>query len=406
MRGGNGLGRPYASVSAQALLALSIDVMGLFAGGIVSLLSPWFRSRPWLLALYPPILTVRGDISGIFSGNLSTMLHLGLIYPRLRRNTETYYSLISSIYVLTFLDTLGMGLIAFILNISLGVASLEHLPLYLLVPSVTCILAVLCSMPLTILIAIMGYRRGLDPDIIVYPWLSSINDILVSASYAAVAALIIIIGDLGFRILLAGFLCALLVSLLIIHRRWRNSLFREIIREGTAAVILSTLLASFNGVVLSRLRAGIASHPGILILYPSLIDTLGDIGSIIGSLTTTSLALGYIRSLRGLLNEGLRRTLRVEAVAAPLHLLFALITYLLLGMPNVGVLRFLISVSLLTNLLSFLSISLLALLLAHITHRRGLNPDNVVIPAITSASDTTATLTLLPALAITSLIGL
>ena len=50
-------------------------------------------------------------------------------------------------------------------------------------------------------------------------------------------------------------------------------------------------------------------------------------------------------------------------------------------------------------------LSLLALLLAHITHRRGLNPDNVVIPAITSASDTTATLTLLPALAITRLIA-
>jgi len=101
----------------------------------------------------------------------------------------------------------------------------------------------------------------------------------------------------------------------------------------------------------------------------------------------------------------LRRTLRVEAVAAPLHILFALLAYLLLGLPDVEVLKFLISVSLLTNLLSFLSISLLALLLAHITHRRGLNPDNVVIPAITSASDTTATLTLLPALAITRLIA-
>jgi len=406
VRGKNGLRRPYVSVSAQALLALSADVMGLFAGGLVSLLSPWFRSRPWLLALYPPILTVRGDISGIFSGNLSTMLHLGLIAPRLRRNTETYYSLLSSIYVLTFLDTLGMGLIAFILNLSLGIISPLYLPLYLLVPLVTCILAVLCSMPLTILIAIIGYRKGLDPDIIVYPWLSSINDILVSASYATVAALIIIIWDLGFKILLTGFLAALVLSLLIIWRRWRDPLFREIIREGTVAVILSTLLASLNGVVLSQLREGIASHPGIIVLYPSLIDTLGDVGSIIGSLTTTSLALGYIKSLRDLLDEGLRRTLRVEAVAAPLHLLFALITYLLLGMPNMGVLKFLVSVSLLTNLLSFLSISLFALLLAHITHRRGLNPDNVVIPAITSASDTTATLTLLPALAITRLIGL
>ena len=403
VRGRSGLRRPYASVSAQALLALSIDSMGLFAGGLVSLLSPLFRSRPWLLALYPPILTVRGDISGIFSGNLSTMLHLGLIYPRLRRNTETYYSLISSIYALTLLDTLGMSLIAFLLNLPLGIASMRHLGLYLLLPTVTCLSAVLISIPLTTLMAISGYRRGLDPDIILYPCLSSINDLLVSGSYAAVATLST--SHLGVGILSALFISALISAAAIIYMHRGDELFTSVIREGTLTVLSSTLLASLNGVVLSGLREGILRHPGILILYPSLLSTLGDIGSIIGSLTTTSLALGYVRDLKGILDEGLRRTLRVEAVAAPLHLLFALIAYLLLGMPNLAVLRFLVSVSLLTNLLSFLSISLLALLLAHITHRRGLNPDNVVIPAITSASDTTATLTLLPALAITRLIG-
>jgi len=404
VRGERGLRRPYASVSAQALLALSVDSLGLLAGGLVSLLTPLLRSRPWLLALYPPILTVRGDISGIFSGNLSTMLHLGLIYPRIRGNTRTYYSLISSIYVLTLLDTLGMGLIAFMLNLPLGIASIGHLGLYLLLPTVTCLVAVLISIPLTTLIAISGYRRGLDPDIILYPCLSSINDILVSGSYAAVAALSIT--KLGVWMLSMLFLSALMAAAAIIYLFRGDELFASIIREGTLTVLFSTLLASLNGIVLSRLREGILRHPGILILYPSLLSTLGDIGSIIGSLTTTSLALGYVRSLRGILDEGLRRTLRVEAVAAPLHILFALLAYLLLGLPDVGVLRFLISVSLLTNLLSFLSISLLALLLAHITHRRGLNPDNVVIPAITSASDTMATLTLLPALAITRFIGL
>jgi len=402
VRGESGRRRPYASVSAQALLALSVDVMGLFAGGLVSLLSPWFRSKPWLLALYPPILTVRGDISGIFSGNLSTMLHLGLILPRVRGNTDTYRSLISSIYVLTLLDTLGMGVIAFALNLLLGIASPGHLGLYMLLPTVTCLSAVLLSIPLTTLIAIAGYRRGLNPDIILYPCLSSINDILVSGSYAAVATLAAT--PLGLRLLALLFLSALLAALAITYR-WRgDDLFRDVLREGTLMVLLSTLLASLNGVVLSGLTEGILRHPGILILYPSLTSTLGDIGSIIGSLTTTSLALGYVRGLRGILDEGVRRTLRVEAAAFPLHLLFAFAAYLLLGAPDAAVLRFLIAVSLLSNLLSFLTISLFALLLAHVAHRRGLNPDNVVIPTITSASDTVATLTLLPVLTLTGLL--
>lgn len=379
--------------------------MGLFAGGLVSLLSPWFRSRLWLLALYPPILTVRGDISGIFSGNLSTMLHLGLILPRFKRNTDTYYSLISSIYVLTFLDTLGMGLISFTLNLLLSIASPTHLSLYLLISTMTCILAVLVSMPITMFIAITGYKRGLDPDIIIYPYLSSINDVLVSASYVATSTLALI-SDLGFSILLTAFLSSLIISALIAWKKRGDPLFREIIGEGTVTVLLSTLLASLNGIILLRLTGGILRHPGILILYPALIDTLGDIGSIIGSLTTTSLTLGYVRGLRGILNEGLRRTLRVEVVAAPMHLLYALVAFLLLGMPSVEVLLFLMAISLLSNLLSFLAISLFTLLLAHITYKRGLNPDNVVIPAITSTSDVVATFTLLPALAITRLLAL
>ncbi len=58
------------------------------------------------------------------------------------------------------------------------------------------------------------------------------------------------------------------------------------------------------------------------------------------------------------------------------------------------------------NLLSFGVISVFALYSAHRAFERGLNPDNVVIPAITTASDTAATLALSPAVAAARLLGL
>ncbi|KON30725.1 hypothetical protein AC482_03185 [miscellaneous Crenarchaeota group-15 archaeon DG-45] len=135
-----------------------------------------FTAAPWIVALFPPILTIRGNISGIFAGNLSTMLHLGLIRPQLRGNTDVYGRLVSAVFVLTFVDTLGMGVISFALNLLFGRASLGQLYIFALVPTIACTMAVSISIPLTSFIAITAYRRGLNPDILVYPILSSVND--------------------------------------------------------------------------------------------------------------------------------------------------------------------------------------------------------------------------------------
>ena len=58
----------------------------------------------------------------------------------------------------------------------------------------------------------------------------------------------------------------------------------------------------------------------------------------------------------------------------------------------------LVVVAVSANVSSFIIISLLALVVANITFKRGLNPDNLVIPAITSISDSVATLCIFPAI--------
>jgi len=76
-----------------------------------------------------------------------------------------------------------------------------------------------------------------------------------------------------------------------------------------------------------------------------------------------------------------------------MHIIFALIT----SITKVGMnIRLLIGIALFSNLSNFIIISIFALLIAQQAFKRGLNPDNVVIPVITTLSDTIATLTLLP----------
>jgi cation transporter-like permease len=104
-------------VFAQSILALIFNVCGLFSGRLLLIFSPLFTSSPWILTIFPLVLTVRGDIGGILSGKLGTMLHTGEVKPQFTKNTSSFYSLLSSIFVLTFADTVGMGIIAFFTNL-------------------------------------------------------------------------------------------------------------------------------------------------------------------------------------------------------------------------------------------------------------------------------------------------
>jgi mgtE-like transporter len=396
----------FETVPGQTLLALSFNLVSLFAGGLMAVFTPLFSASPWILALFPPVLTVRGGIGGIFSGNLATMLHLGLVKPRLRDNTPSYYGLVKSVMTITVVDTLILGSVSFLFNLASGTATFGMWHIFVSVPTVACTLAVGFSVPITSYIAIMTYRRGLDPDIIVYPILASMNDIIVTAFYVTVVSLVLMGGPaiLGLGALFALILAAVAV---LAYRSRGDTFFRQTIREGTTVVVLGSLFGSVNGVMLSRMSGTLERTPGLMAMYPALTNALGNIGSIIGSQATTGMALGYARGFMEELEDAGRSIAQVEAPAAFMHLVFAFTAWLITGPGFPGVsLATLLAVALTANLLSFGVISVLALYSAYLAFERGLNPDNVVIPAITTASDTTATLALSPAVAIARLLGL
>jgi mgtE-like transporter len=396
----------YSSIPAQTLIALLFNTLSLVAGGLISIFTPQFKAAPWILALFPPVLTIRGGIGGIFSGNLATMLHIGLIRPQMRKNTPVYYQLISSIFVITLVDTLIMGGVSFLLNLALGRVSVQHLLVFMVVPPVACVTAMAVSIPLTMMIAIMTFRRGLNPDILVYPILASVNDIVVSTVFVATVFLVLWGG--GYTILLwVIFLLILVVTGYIAWRNWRVPFFFKTIKEGATVVVTSSVFGSLNGAFLSGMSAELLRYPGVMVLYPGLTNALGNIGAIIGSTTTTNLALGYIRDLRDEVKASISTIMQVEGVALLIHGFFGLVTYLIVK-PSVKAadLASLISVAVLSNLISFIPIALVALAVAHAAYKRGLNPDNVAIPVITTVADTAATLTLFLVLNILDLIGL
>ncbi len=386
-------------VLLQALLALAFDLGGLLSGGLLLVFSPLFESAPWILALFPPLLSVRGDIGGIFAGKLGTMLHLGEAEPRLRKNTAEFYSLIKSMFFLTFVDTIGIGFFAFIINLFLGNTSPQNILLFIVVPPVSCLLAMALVIPTGTLLGTVIFKRGLDPDIIVYPAMSTLDDFVITLCYVFIVNLAIIPSAL-FSMLIIISVIGFFFFIMFLKCR-EDRIFRRVLREGAPMVLLSSFIGTLGGVCLASIREGIEKKPAILMIYPALIDTLGDIGSILGAMVTTKLALGRISSFWGALKEGVAELVSVEIAAAVMHLLFGVFAFLLGTLTGFTPdLLLLVNITLISNLLSFLPIFLLSVLIATQTFKHRLDPDNFVIPFVTSIADFGATLALIVALLI------
>jgi mgtE-like transporter len=388
-------------VFSQSLLALMFNVGGLVSGRLVVIFAPVFSASPWILALFPLVLTVRGGTSGILSGKIGTMLHTGELKPQFRGNTGALWILIKSTFVVTFNATLGMGFLAFMIQALFHHVSFQTLPIFVVLPVLTSTISVLIAIPLTLFVAIKTYQSGIDPDILVYPVMSTTNDLIVSIIYLLLVTLILTSSSL---VLVYGAIIIILalISIFIVVNTYRDKLFSKTIREGVLIILLSSVFGIANGVILTSFRTEIEQIPTVLILYPALIAALGDIGSILGSMETTKLALGFVSSFPRVLRDVLVDLISIESAAFIVHMIFAFVTQGIGWISQIpGDLLQLIQIAGLSNLFSFFFISFVSLFIATQTFRYGLDPDNFVIPLTSSLSDTISTLVLLAVLSLT-----
>ena len=366
----------------QVLLALFLDMFGLIAGAIASNLTLFTRLAPWNLLAYPAILSVRGAINGMLCGRLSTSLHVGSVLPRIRRNTAYFYELLSSAFVLSTLMGLILGLLTFSLSLLSGI------PIPLSVASIPTVIVTMgfssmMSIFITSSIAVQAFKRGLDPDIILYPVMSTLADILVTACYV-LSLSFLGIPHVGEILLMALFLFLLSISFFLFLRLYRNSSsFRDIIKELWLSLLILMPIEGIAGFALNSIRYRLEVYPGLMVIYPALIDSAGDMGSIAGSRTTTKLALGSllptISSIRSLVKE----FSLIVLSTLPFYLALSFIAAIYSASFN----RTLILSPLLSGLTVVPLIICFAFVIAILAFKRGLNPDNFVNPLEACTAD-------------------
>jgi len=157
----------------ESLIALSFNVGGILAGFIVASQFNVFQLSPWAV------------VSGLFSGRLSTALHLGTIFPRFRGNTDEFYLLFKSVIVLTLETSVIMSCFSIVVgSLFWGITFTDFFDI-LIVVLATMFLGLMNSL-FTIIFSITSFKRGLDTDVVVYPIMSTIADIIITSCYSCV----------------------------------------------------------------------------------------------------------------------------------------------------------------------------------------------------------------------------
>jgi len=384
----------------QSLVAYAFNICGVFTGTVVAFYLGLFLKTdyPWVIAVYPGIVSARGVIGGLLSGRISTALHLGTVKPQIFNNTKSFYTLFKAVVVLTLETSVAMSLVAFVFGSLLWRINFVDLFAILGVIMATMTLALIVVSPLTMSVAFMSFKHGLDPDIILYPVESTVSDVMITLCYIFILNLFF--SQSTFGTITIALLCLILTlfALYLFSRNKREREFAKTLRESFLALIFVAIIVNITGSVLGKISEKIGARREVYTVYPALIDTIGDVGAVIGSTATTKLALGTLKPSMSAIGNHSDEITGAWTASIIMFIIYSFLSLTIQGMLSPFIfLRF--TLLLLTaNILAASSIIFISWAVSIITFHRGLDPDNLVIPIESSFADSMTTVSLFIAL--------
>jgi mgtE-like transporter len=169
--------REAARVYRESLAILVVSLAGgLFAGSFIGTegMTETFANYPGLFLLLPAFLATRGNVYGALGARISTGLHQGLIEPRFELNRRLINAVTAS-FINGVTVSVFIGAMSWLILRALGRQSAA---LYELV-GVTLVAGLLTSVVMVVgLLGLVfgGYKRGIDPDNLVGPIVTTLGD--------------------------------------------------------------------------------------------------------------------------------------------------------------------------------------------------------------------------------------
>lgn len=161
----------------QALPVVVVSLTaGLFAGTILGsqTMRGGIESVPGILILLPAFLATRGGVYGSLGARLASGLHQGVLEPNFNFDKRLSNAVTAS-FLNGMIVSVFIAIIAFLVLLLLGeTGNLIQLIGIMIVAGG---LSALVMLSVLISVVFVGYRRGLDPDNIVGPLVTTLGDV-------------------------------------------------------------------------------------------------------------------------------------------------------------------------------------------------------------------------------------
>ncbi|MEZ3143832.1 magnesium transporter [Halobaculum sp. MBLA0143] len=169
---------------------------GLVAGAILSGMQAELAAVPGLLVVVPAFLAIRGSVYGSLGSRLSTGLHQGLVGPTLDGDGRgrLWRVVVGSLSVGVLSSLFAAGVAALLLP-TLGRPAASP-AVFAGVALVAALLAGAVLSAVVVAVVFLGFRRGVDPDDLVGPAVTTAGDLFGLASLVVAVRVVGWLADL------------------------------------------------------------------------------------------------------------------------------------------------------------------------------------------------------------------
>jgi len=337
-----------------------------------------------LLILVPAAIGMRGNIFGAVGSRLGTSIHSGLFRVTRDRSGVLYQNAYASL-MLSIATSGFLAVAARVVSSATGLPSISVWDFFV-ISVIGGVFSSAVVLALTVVLALVGYRRDWDLDSVAAPVITFMGDTvtlpaLFAASYVALHGLVTVtIGAIFAVLCLAALIAALRTNL---------PQARRIFRESMIVLALAGTLDLLAGTVVQHRIERFRLLPALFVLIPPFLEDAGSLGSIVSARLSSKLHLGSIRP----------RFIPERLAWLDFTLLgpFALWVFTLVGFSSYWIARAsglatpgfwkMIFISLLAGYIATIAAALIAYATAVATFRWGLDPDNHGVPMVTSSID-------------------
>ncbi|WP_226011068.1 magnesium transporter [Halomicrobium salinisoli] len=182
----------------------------------------------------------------------------------------------------------------------------------------------------------------------------------------------------------------------------------EAYRETLPVLAVSAVGGLFAGLVLGGMEAELERVAGLLVIVPALLATRGNVYGSLGARLGSALHQGLVEPAftagNDRLNAAVAAALANGVLVSGYAAVLAIPVLWLLGRPAAGVWT-LLGIALLAGFVSGLLLTVAVVSVVFVGYRRGLNPDTLAGPVVTTTGDVVGIATLLAATRVVLALG-